>query len=187
MKYSLERQFMVSELETTKIGGVSILDKMQILEEISKYAWAWDSGDTEEYIKRYTEDGALEHPTPDGKPGYHRGRDAIREAIRANMESRPKNAYGLQHHFSAPRMEPDGDDVIVNAYCAVLRHEFHRTYWPHGPSFRMGTWHATFTRTFEGWRIKVLSVKMWTDTAWNSGVDIQDRKPGSVGTGTPFG
>ena len=52
---------------------------------------------------------------------------------------------------------------------------------------RFGTWHCRYTRTDTGWRIKILSVKMWTDTAFNSGIAIQDRKPGMVGTGTPFG
>lgn len=177
----------MTELEETKINGVSIIDRLQILDEVNRYAWAWDSGDLEEYLSCYAEDGALEHPTKDGKPGYHTGRDAVREAIKANMDARPTNAYGLQHHFGSPRLEPKGENVQVNAYCAVLRHEFHRTYWPHGPSWRIGTWHCVYTRTEAGWRIKVLSVKMWTDTAFNSGIDIQDRKPGMVGTGTPFG
>ena len=115
----------MSELEDTKINGVSIIDRLQILDEVNRYAWAWDSGDIEEYLNCYAVDGALEHPTKDGKPGYHVGRDAVREAIQANMDSRPTNAYGLQHHFGSPRLEPKGDDVVVNAYCAVLRHEFH--------------------------------------------------------------
>jgi hypothetical protein len=176
-----------SEFETTMIGGVAVLDRMKILDEINRYAWAWDSGEIEEYLDRYAEDGVFEHPTRDGKPGFHKGREEIRTAIQANMDARPTNAYGLQHHFSSPRLEPRGADVQVNAYCAVLRHEFHRTYWPHGPSFRIGTWHATYGRVGDEWRIKHLTVKMWTDTAFNSGIAIQDRQPGMVGTGTPFG
>ena len=144
----------MSELERRMIGGVAVLDRMMILDEVNRYAWAWDSGDIDEYLDRYAEDGVFEHPTSDGTPVYHTGREEIRK---------------------------------VDAYCAVLRHEFHRTYWPHGPSFRIGTWHAAYGRVGGEWRIKHLTVKMWTDTAFNSGTAIQDRGPGMVGTGTPFG
>ena len=177
----------MSELERRMIGGVAVLDRMMIQDEVNRYAWAWDSGDIEEYLDRYAEDGVFEHPTREGTPGYHTGREEIRKAIQANMDARPGNAYGLQHHFSAPRLRPKGPDVQVDAYCAVLRHEFHRTYWPHGPSFRIGTWHAAYGRVGGEWRIKHLTVTMWTDTAFNSGTAIQDRGPGMVGTGTPFG
>jgi hypothetical protein len=175
------------QLNDATIGGVPVLDRLKIIDEVSRYAWAWDSGEVEQYLDRYMPDGILEHPTPDGNPGQHKGREAIREAIAANMAARPKNAYGLQHHFSALQLEPSGTDIRAKAYCAVMRHEFHRTYWPHGPSFRMGTWHALYGRTGDEWRIKLLTVRMWTDTAFNSGIAIQDRRPGMVGTGLPFG
>lgn len=170
-----------------EFGGISLLDRLKVMDEIARYAWAWDSGSVEEYLDRYAPEGALEHPTPDGEPGYHRGRKAIGAAISANMVGRPGNSYALQHNFSALRLEPEGLDIQAHAYCAVLRHEFHRLYWPHGPSLRMGTWHACYTRVDDSWRIKLLSVRMWTDTAFNSGTAIQDRRPGMVGTGSPFG
>jgi hypothetical protein len=178
---------MPSSTDTAGFGGISVIDRLMVMEEIAKYAWAWDGGDIEGYLDRYLEDGALEHPTPDGKPGHFRGREAIREAIAANMAGRPTNGYALQHNFSSLVMTPEGEDIQARAYCVVFRHEFHRIYWPHGPSFRMGTWHALYGRREDGWGIKLLQVRMWTDTAFNSGTAIQNRPPGSPGVGTPFG
>lgn len=170
-----------------EFDGISIADRLKVLDEIARYAWAWDSGDIETYLDRYAVNGALEHPTPSGDPGKYEGREEIRKAIAANMECRPTNTYALQHNFTAIRLTPEGDDINAEAYCTVLRHEFHRLYWPHGPSFRMGTWHARYTREGSLWRIKLLSVRMWTDTAFNSGTEVQVRRPGMPGAGSPFG
>lgn len=181
---------MTSNTTTTNepgFGGISVIDRLKIMDEIGNYAWAWDGGSIEDYLERYTEDGVLEHPTPDGNAGRFEGREAIRAAISANMEGRPTNSYALQHNFSALRLTPEGDDILAEAYCSVMRHEFHRLYWPHGPSFRMGTWHALYGRVGDNWRIKLLQVRMWTDTAFNSGIEIQNRRPGMPGVGSPFG
>jgi len=163
-------------------GGITLVNRLKILEEIAKYSWAWDSGDFEAYLARYFEDGYLEHPNPDGSPGRFVGRDAIRAFLSENIKARPGNSYALQHLFTSPVMSPEGPDVRVNAYCDVLRHEFHRQYWPHGASFRMGTWHALYGERKGEWRLRGLTVKMWTDTAFNSGTAIQIRPPGSPGT-----
>lgn len=170
-----------------EFGGVAVIDRLKIMDEISRYAWAWDGGDIEAYLDRYLEDGVFEHPTPDGNAGRFEGRDAIRAALGANIAGRPTNSYALQHNFTAPMLVAEGEDIQVDAYCVVLRHEFHRLYWPHGPSFRMGTWHARYGRRGDDWRIRLLQVRMWTDTAFNSGTAIQERRPGMPGTGSPFG
>lgn len=163
-------------------GGITLVNRLKIMEEIAKYSWAWDSGDFEEYLVRYFEDGYLEHPNPDGSPGKFVGRDAIRAFLTENITARPANSYALQHLFTSVVMSPEGRDVRVNAYCDILRHEFHRQYWPRGPSFRMGTWHALYGERKGEWRIKELTVKMWTDTAFISGTAVQIRPPGSPGT-----
>lgn len=163
-------------------GGITLVNRLKIMEEIAKYSWAWDSGDFEAYLARYFEDGYLEHPNPDGSPGKFVGHDTIRAFLSDNIKTRPTNSYALQHLFTSLVLSPEGPDVRVNAYCDVLRHEFHRQYWPHGPSFRMGTWHALYGERKGEWRIKGLTVKMWTDTAFNSGTAIQIRPPGSPGT-----
>lgn len=163
-------------------GGITLVNRLKIMEEIAKYSWAWDSGDFEEYLARYFEDGFLEHPNPDGSPGKFVGRDAIRAFLSDNITARPTSSYALQHLFTSLVMSPEGPDVRVKAYCDIFRHEFHRQYWPHGPSFRMGTWHALYGERKGEWRIKGLTVKMWTDTAFISGTAIQIRPPGSPGT-----
>ncbi len=164
-------------------GGISLLNRLRIMEEVARYSWAWDSGDFEEYLNRYFEDGYLEHPHPDGSPGRFVGHAAIRDFLGRNVKERPSNSYALQHLFTSQVMTAEGANVRLQAYCDVLRHEFHRNYWPHGPSFRMGTWHALYGQRDDGeWRLRGLTVRMWTDTAFNSGTAIQNRPPGSPGT-----
>jgi hypothetical protein len=162
-------------------GGVSLLNRLKIMEEVGKYSWSWDSGEFEDYLSRYFEDGVLEHPHPDGSPGRFEGRAAIRAFLQDNINARPTNSYASQHVFGALVMTPEGPDVRLKAYCDIFRHEFHRQYWPSGPSFRMGTWIALYGERAGEWRLKHLAVKMWTDTAFNSGTAIQVRPPGSPG------
>lgn len=164
-------------------GGITLLNRLKIMEEVARYSWAWDSGDFAEYLNRYFEDGFLEHPSRDGSPGRFVGRQAIHDFLAQNIADRPTNSYALQHLLTSQVMTPDGHDVRLQAYCDVLRHEFQRNYWPHGPSFRMGTWHALYGQHDDGeWRLRGLTVKMWTDTAFISGSAIQKRPPGSPGT-----
>lgn len=176
------RESRATETKGETFGGITVVNRLKIMEEIAKYSWAWDSGDFEEYLARYFADGYLEHPNPDGSPGKFVGHDAIRAFLAENIKARPTNSYALQHLFTSLVMSPEGPDVRVNAYCDVLRHEFHRLYWPHSPSFRMGTWHALYGERNGEWRLRGLTVKMWTDTAFNSGTAIQNRPPGSPGT-----
>lgn len=175
------RESQAATAESEGFGGVSLRNRLQIMEEIAKYSWAWDSGDFEDYLDRYFEDGYLEHPNSDGSPGKFVGREEIRNFLSDNIKDRPMHSYALQHLFSSIVMTPENTDVRVKAYCDIFRHEFHRLYWPHGPSFRMGTWHALYGQRSDAWRLKGLTVSMWTDTAFISGTAIQSRPPGSTG------
>jgi hypothetical protein len=164
------------------INGVTLLDRNRILDEVARYSWAFDSGNMDEYLKRFWEDGYLEHPDADGTPRRFTGHEAIRNRFGDNFAKRPHQTYGHQHQFNSIVMDPDGSDVMLRAYVIAYRHEFHRTYWPHGPSLRMGTWHARYARRGDAWRIKGLDILMWTDTALGAGTAIANRAQGLPGT-----
>jgi len=163
---------------------ISIKDRLQIMDEITRYSWALDSGIMEDYLDRYWEDGVLLHPKPDGSPGRMEGHDAIRDWIGPNFAQRPTQTYGHQHQFSATRMTRlDSGDVKVDAYITIFRHEFHRQYWPSGPSWRMGTWHTIYSKRKGLWKIREVDVQMWTDTSLGTnGTAIADRPPHMPGT-----
>ena len=162
---------------------IDVADRLKIQDQMSRYSWAFDSGDLVNYLDRYWPDGVLEHPRRDGSPGRFEGHEGIRAFIN-DFEGRPYQTWGHQHQFSSVLMErPAPDQIQVHAYAAVLRHEFHRTYWPAGSAFRLGTWHARFEERKGQWRIALLQIRMWTDTSiGDTGMDLlpwPDHAPGT--------
>lgn len=162
--------------------AIAIADRMQILEEIARYSWAIDSGDMPEYLDRFWEDGYILHPKPDGSPGKFEGHAEIEGWLGNGFRNRATQTYGHQHQFSAVVMQKvDEVTVDLQAYINIFRHEFDRQYWPSGPSWRMGTWHARYEKRDSSWKIRSLDVRMWTDTALGAGTGLPDRtgRPGS--------
>src|SRR5690625_3673257 len=169
--------------QVSDFDDIPIEDRLRIQDQIARYSWAFDSGNIEEYLARFWPDGVLEHPKRDGSPGSFEGHEGIKGFTREFVD-RPQQTWGHQHQINTQLFERISDDkIVVHAYCAVLRHEFHRTYWPIGSAFRVGTWHATFTQRNGQWRIALLQIKMWTDVSiGNTGVEVVNRPPHSPGT-----
>ena len=138
-------------------------------------------------IRYATGTGAAFHlPVPGA--GYLRSNPRVLEGITRfiseNFRQRDLQAYGHQHQFNALRLTRKSTQIQVDAYCMIYRHEFHRRYWPSGPSWRMGTWHALCRYVDDGWRIADLDIRMWTDTAFGTtGTRLApQRQPGMPGT-----
>lgn len=161
---------------------IAVRDRLEIADRIARYSWAFDSGDLAAYLDCFTPDGVLHHPRRDGSPGSFTGHGGIESFVGEGMRQRANQSYGHQHQFSAVQLTREGADVRVAAYCMVFRHEFHRQYWPAGPSWRMGTWHALFRLSGNLWKIADLDIRMWTDTALGAGAALVDRGPGMPGT-----
>ncbi|MDX9873748.1 MAG: nuclear transport factor 2 family protein [Spongiibacteraceae bacterium] len=164
-------------------NGISLLDRMQIMERVARYSWAFDGGDLAAYLDCFWPDGVLMHPRRDGSPGRFEGHEGITSFVTPGFTGRPEQTFGHQHQFSSIVLDREGEDVRLKAYAVVMRHEFHRTYWPTGPSFRMGTWHALFRKRDNDWKIQELDIRMWTDTALGeTGKALVDRPAGAPGT-----
>lgn len=168
---------------TDVFDGISVCDRLQIMDRLARYSWSIDSGGIHAYLDNFMKDATFSHPLRDGSPGLFRGHEGITSFVREGFERRAEQSFGHQHQFNAILMELNGEgDVELRAYCVVLRHEFHRQYWPGGPSRRMGTWHANLGRIDGTWKIRTLEIRMWTDTALGAGAALVNRPAGSPGT-----
>lgn len=165
-----------------EFDDIDVRERLRIADRLARYSWAMDSGDMPAYLDCFTTDGVLRHPRHDGSPGVYTGHEGIVAFIGNNMSNRDSQTYGHQHQFNAVRLTREGEEVRVDAYCMVFRHEFHRQYWPRGSSWRMGTWHALFRMEEDSWRISDLDVRMWNDTALGAGTALIDRGQGMPGT-----
>lgn len=160
---------------------VSTIDRLKIMDAVARYSWAIDSGKLAEYLDCFTLDATLRHPLRDGSPGVFSGRAGIEGFIAPSFSDRARQGYGHQHQFSAIRIAPEGEGLRVDAYALIVRHDFQRQYWPRGSSFRMGTWHALYAPIRQGWKIADLDIRMWTDSAFETGIALLDRPPGMPG------
>lgn len=162
-------------------NSVSTLDRLKVMDRMASYSWALDSGNVEAYLDCFTADAVLRHPKRDGSPGEFVGEAGIRSFVEPGFAQRPTQTYGHQHHFNAIRLSAEGDDIRVAAYAIIFRHEFHRQYWPRGSSWRMGTWHTLMRAVGDTWKIADVDVRMWNDTAFDTGTALLDRGPGMPG------
>jgi len=160
---------------------VEISDRLAVLDRMARYSWAIDAGNLSDYLACFTEDAVLRHPLRDGRPGEFRGHQGIADFIGNGFAARDSQSYAHQHHFSAVLMKPEDADIRVKAHATIFRHEFQRQYWPKGPSFRMGSWYATFARAERGWKIKEIDVRMWTDSVFGIGTAYLNRGAGMPG------
>jgi len=169
---------------TENFDDISVRDRLMIADRLARYSWALDSADMPAYLDCFTSDGVLRHPLRDGGAGVFSGHEGITRFISENFRQRDLQAYGHQHQFNALRLTRKSAQIQVDAYCMIYRHEFHRRYWPSGPSWRMGTWHALCRYVDDGWRIADLDIRMWTDTAFGTtGTRLApQRQPGMPGT-----
>jgi hypothetical protein len=160
---------------------IEVKDRLAVLDRMARYSWAIDAGNLQDYLACFTSDAVLRHPLRDGSPGEFRGHQGISDFIGKGFSERSAQTYAHQHHFSAVLMKPDGADIRVKAHATIFRHEFQRQYWPSCPSFRMGSWYATFGGAEGGWKIREIDVRMWTDSVFGIGTAYLDRGPGMPG------
>ncbi len=121
-----------------QFDGIAIVDRLKVMDRIARYSWAIDSGDLETYLDCFDARGTLHHPRPDGTPGAWSGHDGITAFVEKGFTNRATQAFGHQHQISAVRMSVRADDIQVDAYAAIFRHDFHRQYWPRGATWRLG-------------------------------------------------
>ena len=113
-------------------------DRLDILDLVSRYNHAVDTGDVDTRAETFREDGLWDSETG----GVIRGREAIREYAR----SRAPQSHTWKHWTSSPIIEGDGDAATIRQYMLLLGVE--GTLRPR----MIGTYEDTLRREPEGWR-----------------------------------
>jgi len=151
--------------EPAQAPGASsvVADRLDVLELMSRYSWALDSGvDREMLAKVFATDAVADYVSTNGESVFldeHlQGFEAIYRWLRDN-QLRPYGAVdrAVPHHFlSSPLAEIHGND-------ADLRFVLHG--WP--GNF-VGTYRIQAVRTSDGWRISHLRLESMTGDAMTS-------------------
>ena len=99
---------------TTK-NRLSVQDRLDIHEMMTRYAWSLDQADLEAFLDLFAPDGVWQ--TINGDRGQ--GRDGVRRLITPFFD-RPDHA-GTQHHITAITLEGEGDRANSRSYFSMIR------------------------------------------------------------------
>lgn len=95
---------------------LSAEDRLDIQDLLARYAWAFDTGNVEDFVACFVDDAELCEDTFD-VPDRWTGAAAIR-SMAEFFFSRP-SFPGRQHHISQIRIEGAGDSAQVRSFCFV--------------------------------------------------------------------
>ncbi len=125
---------------------LSVDDRLEILDLVTRYNHAVDSGDVDTRADTFTEDGVWDS----GTAGVISGREAIREHAR----TRAPFSHTWKHWTNSPIIEGDGDSATIRQYLCLLGIDG-------DPRPRMiGTYEDTLRREPEGWRFAVRKLRV---------------------------
>ena len=128
-------------------------DRLDIMELFAKYAWGLNTGDADEVLSCFAEDGYLEH-LPQGR--FH-GQD-IRKLLDDLWYGKPGWFIGRQHLANHFLMTREGDDVRVKAFFSIVQHNLdYRTNFVFG----LGNWDNLCTKRDGTWLFKAVTVCKW--------------------------
>ena len=134
---------------------VSVEDRLDLHDLISRYAWALDTGDVDGYVDCFFEDGWIHHDPP----GRLEGRDGIRKLTEFLWYEHPFNYLGRQHRMSQVLMSPEPDGVRIKAFWSILQHD---VFTDENFVFGLGLWDALAAKDVDGeWRLRSLIVDIW--------------------------
>lgn len=136
---------------------LSALDRLEIQETYSRYAWGIDLADEEMVLSAFVEDGWFDHLWQ----GRVQGHEAILENLRALWNDRQHWWYGRQHLMNTlimvPR-EPEGE-VDVRCFFQIIQYnvDYNNNF-----VFGIGTRRDHLTKKEGVWRFQSLWVNAWT-------------------------
>jgi len=119
------------------VSELTLVDRIEITELLSRYSWAFDSRDGDAYVGVFTDDGELQGPTTtiSGK-----------ESLRSWANDYPREP---SKHFNT-NVVIDGDGLVahVSSYLVVIRLEESGLR-----PILMGSYEDVVHKTPNGWRI----------------------------------
>lgn len=134
---------------------LSALDRLEIHEVLSRYAWALDTGDEKAFLACFATDAELVWDVFE-TPGSWRGREALREFI-GYFRARPESA-GRQHHVSNVLITGSAQGAAARAYVLVCMHS------PESPPRVnvMGYYEDELVQENGRWRLLRRNIRDWT-------------------------
>ncbi len=134
---------------------LSTTDRLAIHDLVSRYAWALDTGDVENFVTCFCREGVLVWDAFD-RPGRWEGEEALRHFARF-FRDQPSSA-GRQHHVTNLLLEADGEEALGKAYVAVA---LRQGDGPHALNV-MGWYEDRFRREGGQWRIAERVIRDWS-------------------------
>lgn len=134
---------------------LSIADRLEIQEVVSRYAWALDTGDVEAFVSCFCRVGVLVWDAFEA-PARWEGEDALRH-FASFFRAQPSSA-GRQHHVTNLLLEADGEEAIGKAYVTVA---LRQGDGPHALNV-MGWYEDRFRREDGQWRIAERVIRDWS-------------------------
>ena len=133
---------------------LSAEERLDIQELFARYCWGLNTGNIDQVLSCFTEDGALVHP-PQGRC---QGEEAIRTLLDELWYGRPSWFIGRQHLATQFLFEKSAEGVQVKAYWTITQKDVDsgRTY-----IYALGHWDNLCVIERGAWRFRVLDVTIW--------------------------
>jgi hypothetical protein len=137
---------------------LSALDRLEIQELFSRYAWGIDLGDEEMALSTFAQDAWFDHLWQ----GRVQGHEAIRKNLRSLWYDRQSWWLGRQHLMNHFIMDPLEQEGAARVRCFFQILQFNTEYRTNFV-FGIGTRDDTVERINGHWLFKTLKVNAWTE------------------------
>ena len=136
---------------------ISLEDRFQIDELVSRYNWAVDTGDADGFVAAFAADGVCVTSKRD-----YRGHQELRQLMSDIDARRRANDFPHMHIHSSPVLVP-GDDGIVRYYAQLIAPRIE----PDGScTFQLGWYDDQLVNVDSvGWRFKRRHFRPWLSSA----------------------
>ncbi|AJP71375.1 nuclear transport factor 2 family protein [Sphingomonas hengshuiensis] len=136
---------------------LTALDRLEIQETYSRYAWGIDLADEAMVLSAFTQDGWFDHLWQ----GRVQGHEAIIANLRSLWNDRQHWWYGRQHLMNTLIMEPREEEGEVDVRCFFQIIQYNVDY-NNNFVFGIGTRRDHVTKKEGVWRFQSLWVNAWT-------------------------
>lgn len=136
---------------------LSALDRLEIQELYSRYAWGIDLADADLAMSTFTQDCWFDHLWQ----GRVQGHEAILKNLQSLWNDRQHWWYGRQHMMNHFIMEPRAEEGEVDVRCFFQIVQFQTDYHTNFV-FGIGTRIDHVTNKEGPWRFQSLKVNAWT-------------------------
>lgn len=132
-----------AQQRTTKASTLAPTDYAEIQQLYAHYAFAYDTGDVDQYARLFTPDGVF--IITDGET--YKGTERLTQLARGNGK---KNRFTLNHFTTNVAIAPSSEGATGRAYLAVIDVRKGGERWVRST----GLYEDSLVKTAEGWRFK---------------------------------